>query len=76
MLDHALEVPGPDLAGELIARAELCLPAVLLQIDGRNQLWDDPLADDPQVADEVQIGVPEEALDRNLPVTQVTHVLR
>ena len=49
---------------------------MLLQIDGRDQLRDDPLADDPQTADEIQIRVPKEALDRNLPVAQVTHIFR
>jgi len=57
-LDHALKVPGPDLAGELIARAELGLLAVLLQVDRRDQLRDDPFADDPQAADEIQVGIP------------------
>ncbi len=61
--DHGLEVPSPDLAGELVTRAELCLLAVLLQVDGRNQLRDDPLADDSQTADEIQVRVPKEALD-------------
>ncbi|MFO0002223.1 MAG: hypothetical protein ACK559_13910, partial [bacterium] len=56
-LDHGLQVPGPNLASKLVARAELGLLAVFLQVDGRNQLRNEPLADDPQAADEIQVGI-------------------